>query len=150
MRHQGLNIYTGYQYRIIGSNKYKFLDIVSYPRGVTGMQDQELISFKGTYAFPIAYPDWSVGPVLYLKRIRANIFYDYAIGLNTMGTNYYNSTGIDLITELHVLRFLAPIDLGVRCIYLPDEGNVVWNLLFAIGLSSFYVNKDPAQANVGF
>ncbi len=147
LRHQGLNIYAGYQYRVTGY--YKFSDIVSYPRGITDVQDQELVSFKGTYAFPIAYPDWSVGPVLYLKRIRANLFYDYAVGLNTTGKNYYNSTGIDLITEVHVLRFLAPIDLGVRCTYLPDEGNVAWSFLFGIGLPSFYVNKESVQPNMG-
>ena len=148
IRHQGLNIYTGYQHRDIGY--HKFGDIVAYPRGVSGKQDEGLLSFRGTYAFPIAYPDWSVGPVLYLKRIRANLFYDYAVGLNTTGKNYYNSTGIDLITELHVLRFLAPIDLGVRCTYLPDEGNVAWSFLFGIGLPSFYVNREAVRPNMEF
>jgi len=131
IRHHGLNIYTGYQYRITGY--YKFSDIVSYPRGISGRQDQELVSFRGTYAFPIAYPDWSIGPVLYMKRIRANLFYDYAIGLNPAYDNYYNTMGTDLITEVHLLRFMAPFEFGVRCIYLPDDSSVAWNFLFGIG-----------------
>ncbi len=148
IRHHGLNIYAGYQYRITGY--YKFSDIVSYPRGISGRQDQELVSFRGTYAFPIAYPDWSIGPVIYMKRIRANLFYDYAVGLNTTGKNYYNSTGVDVLTEVHVLRFIAPLDIGVRCVYLPDEGSLRWSFLFGIGFSSFYVNKGPAGESVAF
>lgn len=131
-KQHGLNIYTGYQYREIGY--YKFSGLVSYPRGITGAQDQELISLKATYALPIAYPDWSIGPVLYMKRIRANLFYDYAIGYNPHIDNYYQSTGIDLITEVHILRFLAPIELGLRSIYLPDESKFDFSFLFGIGL----------------
>jgi hypothetical protein len=142
-RHHGINIYSGYQYRIISSfSKYKFTDLVSYPRGVNRMQDQELLSFRATYALPIAYPDWSIGPVLYMKRIRAGLFYDYAIGLNPKGKNYYQSTGIDLITEVHILRFVAPIELGLRSIYLPDENAFTFGFLFGIGFDSFYVGQD--------
>ncbi len=140
IRHQGLNVYTGYQYRITGY--YKFSDIVSYPRGISGMQDQELFSVRGTYAFPIAYPDWSIGPLVYMKRIRGALFYDYAVGLNPGGKNYYNSTGVELLTDVHVLRFIAPLELGVRCIYLPDQSSVAWNFLFGIGFDSFYINRE--------
>jgi len=130
-RHHGINIYGGYQYRIIGN--YKFADKVSYPRGISGQQDEQLYSFRGTYAFPIAYPDWSIGPVIYMKRIRGALFYDYAIGLNHVSDNYYNSMGADLITEVHLLRFLAPFEFGVRGIYLPDDEIIAWNFLFGIG-----------------
>jgi len=131
VRHQGLNLYGGYQYRLIGD--YKFGDIVSYPRGITGKQDEQLYSFRGTYSFPIAYPDWSIGPVVYMKRIRASLFYDYAVGVNPGSDNYYNSMGVDLITEVHLLRFLAPFEFGVRSIYLPDDNAVAWQFLFGIG-----------------
>ncbi|MCD4725455.1 MAG: hypothetical protein K8R63_11500 [Bacteroidales bacterium] len=140
IRHQGFNVYTGYQYRITGY--YKFSDIVSYPRGISGMQDQELFSVRGTYAFPIAYPDWSIGPLVYMKRIRGALFYDYAVGLNPGGKNYYNSTGAELLTDVHILRFIAPLELGIRCIYLPDQSSVAWNFLFGIGFDSFYINRE--------
>jgi len=131
INHHGINLYGGYQYRLIGD--YKFSDRVSYPRGITGKQDEQLYSFRGTYAFPIAYPDWSIGPVIYMKRIRGALFYDYAVGENPGHTNYYNSMGADLITEVHLLRFLAPFEFGVRSIYLPDENSVVWEFLFGVG-----------------
>jgi len=141
IRHQGLNIYSGYQLREIGDYgyNYKFSDIVAYPRGITGHQDEELLSIRSTYAFPIAYPDWSIGPVIYMKRIRANLFYDYAFGWNSGVQRTYNSFGADLLAEVHVLRFLAPMEFGVRGAYLPDESSIYWSFLFSIGFDSFYL-----------
>jgi hypothetical protein len=139
IRHQGLNIYTGFQQRKIGG--YKFSDIVAYPRGITGKQDNDLISIRSTYAFPIAYPDWSIGPVVYLKRIRANLFYDYAFGWHSGIQRNYNSYGADLLAEMHILRFLAPMEFGVRGAYLPDEQSIYWSFLFSIGFDSFYLGE---------
>jgi len=141
VRHQGLNIYAGYQVREIGY--HKFGDIVAYPRGISGQQDGTLLSFRGTYALPIAYPDWSIGPVLYMKRIRANLFYDYAFGWNDNEQETYNSIGADLLTEVHILRFFAPFEFGVRGAYLPDDGSVAWSFLMSVGFSSFYVSDTP-------
>jgi len=146
LRHQGLNIYAAYQRRVISENpdsRYKFSDLVAYPRGITGKQDEELLSIRSTYAFPIAYPDWSIGPVIYMKRIRANLFYDYAFGWNGGVQRTYTSFGADLLTEVHVLRFLAPMEFGVRGAYLPDEQAVYWSFLFSIGFDSFYLGGGP-------
>jgi len=148
IRHQGLNIYAGYQHREI--TYYKFADIVRYPRGMTGMQDQDLLSFMGTYAIPIAYPDWSIGPVLYMKRIRANLFYDYAFAWNSGKQDTYNSLGADLLTEVHLLRFIAPFEIGVRSAYLPDEDAFYWSFLFSVGFSSFYIGDRPSHVNPFF
>ena len=30
------------------------------------------------YHFPLFYPDWGFGNIVYFLRVRANIFYDYA------------------------------------------------------------------------
>ena len=134
VRHQGLNIYTGFQHREIDENiGYKFSDLVAYPRGISGKQDEELLSIRSTYAFPIAYPDWSIGPVMYMKRIRANLFYDYAFGWNHGKQRDYNSFGVDLLVEIHVLRFLAPMEFGLRGAYLPDDEEMYWSFLFAVG-----------------
>ncbi len=140
IRHQGLNLYAGIQHRDIGY--YKFSDMVAYPRGMSGKQDETLLSLRATYALPIAYPDWSIGPVLYLKRIRANLFYDHAFGWNTGNDRDYSSYGTDLLAEVHLLRFIAPLELGVRGAYLPDEQEIAWQFLISIGFSSFYLSDN--------
>ena len=136
-RHQGLHVYAGYQKR--AADQYKFADVVAYPRGIVHRQDEELISVRTTYAFPLAYPDWSIGPVIYLKRIRAAAFYDYAIGMNHEYDRYYNSMGADLLVDVHLLRFVAPFEFGLRSIYLPDENEFTFQFLFGVDFNSFYV-----------
>ena len=137
IRHQGLNVYAGYQFRKI--DYYKIADVVAYPRGITHRQDRELISIRSTYAFPIAYPDWSIGPLVYMKRISGAIFYDFAFGWNPGADHNYSSMGADLITEVHLLRFIAPFELGLRTIYLPDDNDVSFQFLFGVSFNSFYV-----------
>jgi hypothetical protein len=143
LRHHAINVYAAYQEREIGY--YKFSDLAAYPRGYTGLQHEELLSLRTTYAFPVVYPDWSLGPVLYLKRIRANLFYDYAIGRND-AKNYYNSLGADLLAETHLLRFFAPIEMGVRAVYLPRNAKLEWEFLISVGFDSFYVGNENRQA----
>jgi len=140
LRHQGLNIYAGYQQRQTGY--YKFSDVVAYPRGYSGLQDEELFALRLTYVFPLACPDWSLGPVLYLKRIRGGVFGDYAEGLDEGTGSVYRSCGADLIFETHILRFVAPFDLGVRGVYFPDTGTGGLEFIFGFGLGAFYAGQD--------
>lgn len=138
-RHQGLNIYAGYQQRETGH--YKFSDLVAYPRGIVGRQHRELYSLLTTYTFPIAYPDWSIGPVIYLKRLRGNLFYDYAVGRNVHSDSYYSSLGAELFAETHLLRFYAPIEFGVRATYQPWQQRLDWQFLVSVGFDSFYIGR---------
>ena len=92
------------------------------------------------YKLPLVYPDWSLGPVLYLQRIKASLFYDYAYGEQSGSINHYNSTGIDITGDMYILRFLAPVELGLRYIYFPDQNTYKLQFLFGINLDSFYLD----------
>ncbi|MBE9492571.1 MAG: hypothetical protein IMY70_06780 [Bacteroidetes bacterium] len=137
IRHQGLRFYGGYQNRLTGY--YKFSDLVNYPRGITGKQDEVLYSIAATYKMPILYPDFSLGPFVYLKRIKISLFYDYAIGDTDHHITYYKSTGMELSGDMHIIRFIAPFDIGLRVIYLPDQQKFEYQFLFAVGFDSFYI-----------
>jgi hypothetical protein len=139
IRHQGLRLYAAYQQREI--DNYKFSDRISYPRGYSGMQDEEAISLSATYKFPLWYPDLSIPPFLYLKRIKMAFFYDYAIGRNAGANTYYRSAGIDLTGDMHLLRFLAPFDLGVRFIYLTETNSYTAQFLIGVSFDSFYLGE---------
>ncbi len=139
-RHQGIRLYAAYQQRKI--DDYKFGDRVSYPRGITGMQDEELLSFSATYKLPLFYPDLSLPPIIYLKRVKMALFYDYSIGINDGINTYYRSTGLDLTGDMNILRFLAPFDLGVRIIYLPEADKFEYQFLIGISFDSFYVGQN--------
>lgn len=49
----------------------------SYSRGFTGRYFSRMWRLSANYHFPVFYPDWGFGNILYLQRIRANGFYDF-------------------------------------------------------------------------
>jgi hypothetical protein len=144
LKHHGLRLYAAYQDRVV--DNYKFSDRIAYPRGYSGMQDEQAVSFSATYKFPLWYPDLSIPPLIYLKRIKMALFYDYAIGRNSGINTYYRSAGIDLTGDMHLLRFLAPFDLGVRFIYLTETDSFTAQFLIGVSFDSFYVGRDRNEA----
>ena len=141
IRHHGLRLYTAYQRKDPGT--YRFADLINYPRGYSGIYLDDAFSFSAGYKFPFWYPDLALGPVIYLKRLKANIFWDYATGeyrdsKNQLHRDTYQSLGLDLTADMHVLRFLAPFDMGLRTIYLPEESEFMFQFLFSMDVNSFY------------
>lgn len=49
----------------------------AYSRGFTGRDFSRMWRISANYHFPLIYPDWGFGNILYLQRIRANAFYDF-------------------------------------------------------------------------
>jgi hypothetical protein len=49
----------------------------AYSRGYTGRYFSRMWRLSANYHFPLLYPDWGFGNILYLQRIRANAFYDF-------------------------------------------------------------------------
>jgi len=147
-KNHGIKIYQGYQEKSVTSNSYNFSNFVKFPRGYYSYQNNKVYSLAIDYKFPICYPDFSLGKLAYFKRIKSGLFYDY--GWLSMpirdkaGTIYpnsiqmtMNSLGIDLSTDLHLLRFFAPIELGCRTIYRPEYNDFQFNLLFSIDFNGF-------------
>jgi len=141
VKHHGIRLYTGLQLKDPG--EYRFADLISYPRGYSAIYLDEAFSFSAGYKFPFWYPDLSLGPVVYLKRLKAAVFWDYAKGEHTGSKQQvvkedYQSVGIDLTADMHILRFLAPFDLGLRTIYIPEASDFQFQFLFSMDVNSFY------------
>lgn len=136
MRHHALRFYGGLQERN-NDIKYFYPNYISNPRGYAGIFAKHFASFRLNYALPLFYPDFSIGPVAYIKRIRLQAFYDYAFGERNGMTTYYRSTGLELSADMHILRFLAPVALGVRGIYLQNSGELKAELIFGINFRAF-------------
>ena len=49
----------------------------AYSRGYTGRYFSRMWRLSANYHLPLLYPDWGFGNILYLQRIRGNIFYDF-------------------------------------------------------------------------
>lgn len=136
MQHDGIRIYTAYEKQ--KEPKYSFSSNISFPRGFSNLFYEQLYSVKADYSFPIVYPDMSLSSIAYIKRIKGSLFFDHAFGKNPANYKHFNSVGFDITADLHLLRFIAPFDLGLRTIYLPDENKFSFEFLFAIDYIELY------------
>ncbi|MFP4064043.1 MAG: TolB family protein [Bacteroidales bacterium] len=118
---------------------YGFPGLISHPRGARDRRDAKLFGVSLDYAFPLGYPEWIVPWFLYVKRIHLNIFADYARATPMSSSSVtpviaeaetLTSTGVDVVGDMHILRFFSPVRLGLRSIYLPGEDQWDFRLLF--------------------
>ncbi|MGY5354230.1 TolB family protein [Wenyingzhuangia sp. IMCC45467] len=110
---------TSYQKESL-SNPYQFNDSYVYPRGYNTPLNDEFKSISINYHLPLAYPDFGFLGLIYFKRIKANLFYDYGVGTlnkSNLKAEYkninYNSTGTELLFD-NVYFNILPITAGIR------------------------------------
>lgn len=131
INHHGIRLYAGYQW--IDNGNYAYSNLVSQPRGYSGISLTDMFFFKADYAFPVAYPDWDIPSVLYLKRISSHIFYDIAAGENIhKNPKTYTSTGVEVFTDWHFLGLLPEITLGGRGSYRFYDDKPGFEILFGV------------------
>jgi len=135
-RHHGLRFYGGYQKRI--EDFYPFSDFIIYPRGYTDIKRDEIYSFSAMYTMPLFYPEWQVGHLLYFKRFKTTVFYDFAKSTDDLQPRLFSSVGLDLTSDFSFLNFIAPLDAGLRSIYIPDTGKVKFEILFSLNFGGMY------------
>ncbi len=138
-RHHSLMILSGYQKKQAG--KESFPDLLNYPRGYNlipefenDLSNDELTSLSLNYKLPLICPDMRIGSLLYFKRFKANLFYDYAKGITGSVKKQFSSEGLELTTDVNVLRFIIPIDTGVRMSLTPDYNLPVFEFLISVNL----------------
>lgn len=119
LRHHSLTIYGAAQYRKSAGTDF-FSNGVQLPRGVAylaAVPESQVV--KCSYLLPLAYPDLSLGTILYAKRIQCTLFYDRYTQHNGALASY----GCDLSAQGHIGRFVMPITAGVR---LVKAGQRAW------------------------
>ena len=102
-----------------------------------------MYKFGVNYQFPLIYPDWGFGNMIFFQRIRANAFYDYnnaKARVNGVLTEIINrSTGGELYFDSKVWNSL-PVSFGVRFSHLLDKDLINptvknrWEFIVPIGL----------------
>ena len=130
IKHQGIRMYAALQRTRNGY--YPFSHAVFLPRGYSGLQFSNFLVVRTDYALPIAYPDWDVPALFYLKRMYAHLFYDYLYDLQNKRSGKSSSTGIELYTDWHFLSLFPEVELGVRFSHLIDKNNNTFDFLFNV------------------
>ena len=121
------------------------------------MYSRELGLLSADYFLPVAYPDLNIWSLLYLKRIRTSLFYDYGSG---RGNYYYGNSpnglilnsyhnyletfrsfGFELMTDFHVLRIPFMISGGVQTAWKNINDSPTFEILFNINLFGMSVGR---------
>jgi len=143
MRNDGFRFLFGYQEQNPGL--YLYGTKLAFPRGYDAGRTESLFLFRGSYHMPLAYPDWSLGSFAYIKRLRANVFYDY--GRNTyqwvVGQELADrvqglySIGGELSIDAHFFRMILPVSLGLRGGFKPKEQDSFFETFINLQLNQF-------------
>ncbi len=111
-KHDGFKFYLGWQEKN-HLNNYSFSDVINKSRGYIGLNDNNrLYSWSINYFCPLLYPDFHIGSLIYMKRVKSNIFFDHTSIRYENKTKSYPSAGIELTFDVHILRFFSPIQFG--------------------------------------
>ncbi|MCJ8209905.1 hypothetical protein MUY27_09305 [Mucilaginibacter sp. RS28] len=95
-----------------------------FSRGYTVYNLYKMDKVSANYHFPIAYPDKGFGELIYLLRLRGNLYFDYSHAQdfytnNTQFKGDFRSTGAELFFDTQWFNQL-PLTFGLRYTRLLD------------------------------
>jgi hypothetical protein len=105
------------------TNNVIFSNRFANSRGYEDYYFSRMWRVGANYHFPIAYPDFGFANIVYLLRLRGNLFYDFTrvYSKNKRASRDLRSTGAELYFDTKFWNEL-PISFGVRASYLLDDG----------------------------
>ncbi|HJU45622.1 MAG TPA: hypothetical protein VJ647_02510 [Chitinophagaceae bacterium] len=108
--------------------EYSFSNSFPFARGYNSANIHKMWKAAANYHFPLLYPDAGIGNIVYLLRLRANLFYDYT---HVMDYNFslssrpkvkaeFRSVGTEIFFDTKWWNEF-PVSFGVRYSYLLDR-----------------------------
>ncbi len=99
-----------------------FANRMAYSRGYEAPYFAKMWRLAGNYHFPIVYPDWGFGNILYLQRIRGNLFFDVTRVYDKFKqpAAWQRSTGAEIFIDTKWWN-QHPLSFGFRTSYLLDR-----------------------------
>jgi hypothetical protein len=123
------------------ARQYFYKNNFPFSRGYQGVDFPRMWKWGVNYHFPLLYPDWGIGQVVYFLRVRANAFYDYTVGksLRTGKETPFKTVGGELYLDTKWWN-QEPVTLGLRYSRLLDKeffgvtSPGVWELILPVTL----------------
>jgi len=131
-RHNSLRIGLSYEKQI--PVNYVFSSNMNFSRGYDYEFMDNLLFATFDYTFPIAYPDLILGELLYIKRIKGGIFVDLGKGYNINNSKFFNSTGLEIRSDVNLFSIPIDLDIGVRISYRFGNNSFRFDPIF-LGIS---------------
>lgn len=134
--HHGVTLRTAYQSQSLGL--YNFRQKELFPRGAEyDFTPRRYAAASADYQLPLWCPDMGINSVIYFKRIRANLGFDFARYQRFSGSveNIY-SYGGELIFDINILRTpsLATTTFSISLFKPSDKKGPVVGVNFSIPL----------------
>jgi hypothetical protein len=105
-------------------------------RGMNLYNSDEMITASFDYGLPIAYPDKSIGSLVYIKRVKLAAFADktwISYNYNGVRKEYdWYSTGLELTGDVNFFRLRYPVNIGFRAGYENQNKSTFYNIIFNI------------------
>ena len=134
------------------AQKLIYRNSIPWPRGYKdNLIAEKLYSFSADYTLPLLYPDLAAGSLIYIKRIRGSLFYDYSKGEGvndyndrsfTAGAEKFKSMGSELLADFYLLRFPFEMSAGVRAGYIPGEERYFVNGVFSVNIYGTVLGRE--------
>jgi hypothetical protein len=126
---------------------------------------QELQTVSADYFMPLVYPDLNIPGILFLSRIRADMFFDYTRGfnnyvfisdINEQGVReikmenhdyreVFSSFGVQLMADYYLFRIPFMISSGVETAWREPGGYPYIKLLFSVDLFGMNIGKRKTR-----
>ena len=122
------SILLGGSFQQTDTNSYVFSNRFAGARGYFDYYNSRMWRVSGNYHFPIAYPDKGFANILYVQRLRGNLFYDFSrLYSNDRSRSVdLRSTGAEVFFDTKWWNAL-PLSVGIRYSYLLDGDKVNWS-----------------------
>ncbi len=119
------------------ANPYQFGDIFNYARGYGIPYADKIWRLSANYHFPITYPDWGFGGLIYFRRVRGNVFFDESRYWRFGERNEQRSVGGELILDTQWLNLPPVLSWGGRCtLPLKKQGGSSEKFIYEIFLET--------------
>ncbi len=115
------------------------------PRGYENIVSENLELFSADYVLPLLYPDLNIPGLIYIKRLRSGIFYDYAKATDNTyiipnnnrfvsGTEILKSFGTEVIADFHLFRVPFMISGGIQASWKDLQEPPLLKLIFSLDI----------------
>jgi hypothetical protein len=120
-KNHGVLLRASFQQEMKGN--YNLNSPFVFTRGYLYEVNQRWTNLSLDYKFPIANTSIKLGRLLYFTRFKGNVFMDISRGTQNLNKENlyksYESVGLDVSSNFHVLRFSQGFELGIRFLYKP-------------------------------
>jgi hypothetical protein len=130
MRHHAFHLRVAWEEQ--KPENYLFSSSFPFSRGYDAVFHKKFAYASASYAFPLFYPDFALGSLIYVNRIQGRLFYDDTLGMDGGKKDRYRSLGAELGFGTCFFNIRLPIDLGIRWVYrIEDRKNRLEPVLFS-------------------